>query len=151
MDSYNLDNIVVTCSSEGSLYFWNCDTYSLLAKYNINNTEFTDIKCSPVSNILAVGSQNGVIRIYDTENVKYSVDNECNIQLINKYKKFRKNLNSFNNENNEKEIISDNTEEENKYEYLKENDNNINMNYKELFLILRNKISDFPIKHVIIY
>jgi len=90
MDSYILDNIVVTCSSGGSIYFWNCDTYSLLGKYNINNTKFTEIKCSPVSNILAVGSENGVIRIYDTENVKYSPDSEWNTQLVNKYKEFRK-------------------------------------------------------------
>ncbi|ORY35132.1 WD40 repeat-like protein [Neocallimastix californiae] len=146
MDSYILDNIVVTCSSGGSIYFWNCDTYSLLGKYNINNTKFTEIKCSPVSNILAVGSENGVIRIYDTENVKYSPDSEWNTQLVNKYKEFRKSLNPSNNEN-EKEPSNDDSDS-NKFEYLNEDDNNTNMNYKELFLILRNKISDFPIKHL---
>ncbi|OUM69573.1 hypothetical protein PIROE2DRAFT_57303 [Piromyces sp. E2] len=78
MDCYDLENIVVTCSSCGSLYFWNSENYSLMAKYNINNTSFTSIKCSPVSNVLAVGSENGVIRIYDTENIKYSSDSYLN-------------------------------------------------------------------------
>ena len=140
MDSYSLDNIAVTCSSEGSLYFWNCDTYSLMAKYNVNNTKFTEVKCSPISDIIAVGSENGVIRIYDAENVKYSVDSEWNTQLFNKYKDFKAKQNLTNNENG-KVISNDNSEE---YEDTDVN----NMNHKELFLVVRNKISDFPIKQV---
>jgi len=146
MDCYDLENIVVTCSSCGSLYFWNSDNYSLMAKYNINNTSFTNVKCSPVSNLLAVGSENGVIRIYDTENIKYSSDSESNVELINKYKDFRKSLISSNN-NEEKEInIDDN--EDNNGEYPSKNDNISDINFKELFILLRNKISDYPIKHV---
>jgi uncharacterized protein involved in tolerance to divalent cations len=140
MDSYSLDNIAVTCSSEGSLYFWNCDTYSLMAKYNVNNTKFTEVKCSPISDIIAVGSENGVIRIYDAENVKYSVDSEWNTQLFNKYKDFKAKQNLTNNENG-KVISNDNSEE---YEDTDVN----NMNHKELFLVVRNKISDFPIKQL---
>ncbi|ORX86921.1 WD40 repeat-like protein [Anaeromyces robustus] len=143
LDSYDLDNITVTCSSNGSLYFWNSDNYSLMAKYSVDNTSFTSVKCSPISNILAVGSENGVIRLYDTENVKYSPDNELNVQLIDKYKEFRKNLELSKITEKDKEVNID-EKDENKFEYLKEN----SINYKELFIIIRNKISNYPIKHM---
>jgi len=148
MDSFNLDNIIVTCSSLGSLFFWNSDNYSLLAKYSIDNTSFTTVKCSPVSNIIATGSKNGVLRIYDTENIKYSSDREWNVQLINMYKEFRKSLTKPK-ENDDKMVnIDEKNENENKFEYLSEDEKSMNMNYKELFIVLRNKISDYPIEHV---
>jgi len=87
------------------------------------------------------------IRKYDTENIKYSPDSEWNVQLINKYKDFRKSL--LKPKEDDDKMINIDDKNECKFEYLSEDEKSTNMNYKELFIILRNKISDYPIKHLL--
>ncbi|KAJ1561938.1 Cilia- and flagella-associated protein 43, partial [Nowakowskiella sp. JEL0078] len=63
-----LTGLLVTATSTGGIRFWDGEMGSVINSITIDAT-ITSLAMSPISSIMAIGSQNGVVRIYDTSTI----------------------------------------------------------------------------------